>query len=168
MPQVSKFDKTRVVTLFQTGLTCNQISTRLGIPKSTISFIIRRWRRTGTVARAQESGRPKVSTGRQDESFLDTLRNHLFSTAQEAVNRTQFPGSITTALRRVRGSEISSRAAARKTYSLLSIKKQGWDLPSNTCTKTKFLEQSSIQRREGIPVLLQRTYKGIPTKELQI
>jgi hypothetical protein len=49
--------------------------------------------------------------------FLDTLRNHHFSTAQEAVNMTRFPGSITTALRKVRGSElIGSRAAARKTY----------------------------------------------------
>jgi transposase len=55
MTHVSKFDRTRVVTLFQTELTCDQISTHLGIPQSIISFIILRWRRTGTVARAQGS-----------------------------------------------------------------------------------------------------------------
>jgi hypothetical protein len=60
---------------------------------------------------------------------------------------TQFPGSLTTALP--------------------SIENQGWDLPSNNWTKTKFFGAKWYSPREGIPVLLQRMYKGVPIK-LQI
>jgi hypothetical protein len=45
MPSVSNFNKIKIVTLAQRGM--SQISMDLRIPKSTISSILQKWRQNG-------------------------------------------------------------------------------------------------------------------------
>jgi transposase len=64
MPSVSNFNKIKIVTLAQRGMSQAQISMDLRIPKSTISSILQKWRQNGTIdiERRQGSGRPSTST----------------------------------------------------------------------------------------------------------
>jgi transposase len=115
MPSVSNFNKIKIVTLAQRGMSQAQISMDLRIPKSTISCILKKWRQSGTTERRQGSGRPSTSTAEQDNMLLNRLRNSSpFMTAVEAVNTSGFPGSFRTARRRVRESELKNHVAARK------------------------------------------------------
>jgi hypothetical protein len=44
MAPISNFNKVKIITLFQNGNSYGRISEILGIPKSTISYIIQKWR----------------------------------------------------------------------------------------------------------------------------
>jgi transposase len=82
MPSVSNFNKIKIVTLAQKGISQAEISMDLRIPKSTISSIHQKWRQNGTIERCQDSGRPSTSTGEEDNMLLDRLRNSHFMTAE--------------------------------------------------------------------------------------
>jgi transposase len=62
MPSVSNFNKIKIVTLAQRGMSQAEISMDLRIPKSTISSILQKWRQNETIERRQGSGRPSTST----------------------------------------------------------------------------------------------------------
>jgi transposase len=47
MPSVSNFNKIKIVTLAQRGMSQAQISMDFRIPKSTISSILQKWRQNG-------------------------------------------------------------------------------------------------------------------------
>jgi Mn-dependent DtxR family transcriptional regulator len=97
MAPIPYFNKVQIMSLFQDGLSHSKISERLGIGRSTISAIIKKWRQDQTVER-----RPGV------------IRNSPFTTATAAVNISNFPGSVRTSRRRLRNSELRNHAAARK------------------------------------------------------
>jgi transposase len=82
MPLVSNFNKIKIVTLAQKGISQAEISMDLRIPKITISSIHQKWRQNGTIERCQDSGRPSTSTAEEDNMLLDRLRNSHFMTAE--------------------------------------------------------------------------------------
>jgi biotin operon repressor len=90
------FNKMQIISLFQDGLSHSKISERLGIGRSTISAIIKKWRQDQTVERRPGSGGRRISTRNQDEQLLTVIRNSPFTTATAAVNISNFPGSIRT------------------------------------------------------------------------
>jgi transposase len=85
MPAVSEFNKAKIVTLHQRGMSYGQISTNLGLSKGTIHAIMRKWEHTGTVVRRPGSGRRQVSSVEQNEAVINILQNRPFSNAEEAV-----------------------------------------------------------------------------------
>jgi hypothetical protein len=74
-----------------------QISTNLGLSKSTIHAIMRKWEHTGTVVRRPGSGRRRVSSVEQNEAVINILQNRPLSNAEEEVAITHLPGSVRTA-----------------------------------------------------------------------
>jgi transposase len=56
MPSVSNFNKIKIVTLAQRGMSQAQISMDLRIPKSTISSILQKWRQNGITKDAKAQG----------------------------------------------------------------------------------------------------------------
>nr|CAH7721057.1 unnamed protein product [Callosobruchus chinensis] len=64
--QLSAFDSTRIIALWQEGLSCHQIANRLNVVRSTVSRTIRRYAETGQVNSRRQTGRPTVSTRRED------------------------------------------------------------------------------------------------------
>jgi hypothetical protein len=89
----------------------------LGIGRSTISAIIKKWRQDfdhfETVERRPGSGGRRISIRNQDEQLLTVIRNSPFTTATAAVNISNFPGSVKTSRRRLRNTELRNHAAAR-------------------------------------------------------
>jgi DNA-binding transcriptional regulator LsrR (DeoR family) len=49
MAPIPYFNKVQIISLFQDGLSHSKISERLGIGRSTISAIIKKWRQDQTV-----------------------------------------------------------------------------------------------------------------------
>jgi hypothetical protein len=99
MPSISRYNKVKVVTRAQYGLSHAQISIDLEIPRSTVSAILRKWRQTGTVEKRPGSGRHPVSIGDQDEALLNVIRDSPFTTTVNTANISLFPSSIRTARR---------------------------------------------------------------------
>jgi transposase len=114
MAPIPYFNKVQIISLFQDGLSHSKISERLGIGRSTISAIIKKWRQDQTVERRPGSGGRRISTRNEDEQLLTVIRNSPFTTATAAVNISNFPGSVRTSRRRLRNSELRNHAAARK------------------------------------------------------
>jgi transposase len=114
MTPIPYFNKVQIISLLQDGLSHSKISERLGIGRSTISAIIKKWRQDQTVERRPGSGGRRISTRNEDEQLLTVIRNSPFTTATAAVNISNFPGSVRTSRRRLRNSELRNHAAARK------------------------------------------------------
>ncbi|KAH0816469.1 hypothetical protein GEV33_006322 [Tenebrio molitor] len=70
-----------------------QISTNLGLSKSTIHAIMRKWEHTGTVVRRPGSGRRRVSSVEQNEAVINILQNRPLSNGEEEVAITHLPVS---------------------------------------------------------------------------
>nr|CAH7742062.1 unnamed protein product [Callosobruchus chinensis] len=64
--ELSAFDSTRIIALWQEGLSRHQIANRLNVVRSTVSRTIRRYQETGEVNSRPRTGRPTVSTRRED------------------------------------------------------------------------------------------------------
>jgi transposase len=114
MVSVSNFNKIKIVTLAQSGMSQAEISMDLRIPKSTISSILQKWRQNGTIERRQGSGTSSTSTAEEDNMLLNRLRNSPFMTAVEAVNTNGCSGSFRIVRRGVRASELKNHVAVRK------------------------------------------------------
>jgi transposase len=99
MPSISRYNKVKVVTRAQYGLSHAQISIDLEIPRSTVSAMLRKWRQTGTVEKRPGSGRHPMSIGDQDEALLNVIRDSPFTTTVNTANISLFPSSIRTARR---------------------------------------------------------------------
>jgi transposase len=115
MPAVSNFNKVRIVTLAHSGMPGRQIAAHLGISKTGVQAILRNWTQFGTLDRRPGSGRPRISSGEQDEAVINVVRDSPFTNAVEAVGVTNFPGSVRTARRRIKTSDLRNHVAARKT-----------------------------------------------------
>ena len=62
--ELSAFDRTLIIALWQEGLSRHQIANRLNVVRSTVSRTNRRYEETGEVNSRPRTGRPTVSTMR--------------------------------------------------------------------------------------------------------
>lgn len=115
--ELSEFDRTRIIALWQEGLSRHQIANRLNIIRSTVSRTIRRYEETGGVQSRPRSGRPRVTTIREDRYIAQSARRNrsvtvptLRSEFQRAHNRVI---SCATIRRRVLASGLRSRRPLR-------------------------------------------------------
>jgi DNA-binding MarR family transcriptional regulator len=101
-------DKYRIVFLASEGQSLGQISERLRLPKSTVTYIVNKWKRTDLVERRRPgAGRHRVSIIDQDVALTEVVRNDPFATAVQARNLTGFPGCLLkTAQRRIKSSGL--------------------------------------------------------------
>lgn len=122
MPSLSVEQKAIIYTRVREHVPIRDIAEELNISKNTVLLCKSKISETGTIGRKQGSGRPKISTEVQDGGVINYLRANPFETAIKAVQETNFPGSTSTARRRIRGSDIRSRCAANK-ISLTEVNK---------------------------------------------
>jgi transposase len=102
MPQISKFDKARIISYVENGWSIRQIAGHFNVNKDTVRRIIKRWREDGTVDSKPGCDRPGISTAAQDLHLVNALRENPFLNVVEAVSNTNFPGSSRTGRRRVK------------------------------------------------------------------
>lgn len=114
---ISQFDRARIVALHQEGLSNHQISARLNIPRTTVRRILTLFQETGSVERRRGTGRPRVTSGREDRYVTNyarrnrritvtALRSHFLRTYRRRISRT-------TIRRRLHASNLRARRPLR-------------------------------------------------------
>nr|CAH7714695.1 unnamed protein product [Callosobruchus chinensis] len=115
--ELSAFVRTRIIALWQEGLSHYQIANRLNVVRSTVSRTIRRYEETGEVNSRPRTGRPSVSTRREDRCIAQLARRERSVTVP--VLRSQFQRtfnrviSTATIRRRVLASGLTCRRLLR-------------------------------------------------------
>ena len=76
MPRLSEVERGRCIALVMQCTLQNQVANQFGVRPSTIFRLLQRLHATGRVADRPQSGRPRVTTRRQDKAMrLSHLRN---------------------------------------------------------------------------------------------
>ena len=107
-------EKAQIVLKIEEGWSIRALAQFYGRNESTVLEIKKRWEQEGSLKRKEGSGRPRISSPEEDAMLLEHLRDHPFEIARKAINITGFPGSRSTASRRINGSELKNRVAAKK------------------------------------------------------
>jgi transposase len=63
-----------------------RIADQLGLVRSSVNFISRKWRETGSLDRKVGFRRPRASTEQNDRALIEEIENNPFTTAVEARN----------------------------------------------------------------------------------
>lgn len=79
--QLDMFAKGRIVGMLESGRSQTEVSRILNVNQSVISRLWQRFQRTGDVTRRPVSGRPRVTTPRQDRYLVISARRQRGSTA---------------------------------------------------------------------------------------
>jgi transposase len=114
MAPVSYFNKVKIITMLERGFSEVRIADQLGLVRSSVNFISRKWRETGSLDRKVGSRRPRAPTEQNDRALIEEIENNPFTTAVEARNLTNFPASVHTARRRIRETRLKNFSAATK------------------------------------------------------
>lgn len=75
----------------------NEIAHQYNVYSTTVTCWIEKFKENGTLQRRAGSGRPKVSTEKQDNALRDVLVANSTSAIQHAIVDTNLPGCINTA-----------------------------------------------------------------------
>lgn len=114
---ISQFDRARIVTLHEEGLSNHQIAHRLNMPRTSVRRIVNLFRETGSIARRPVTGRPRVTSEREDHYMANftrrnrritvtALRTHFLRTYHRVV-------STSTIGRRLHSSNLRARRPLR-------------------------------------------------------
>lgn len=99
--------KETIVSLFYSGIRQAEISRRLGIPRTTITGILNRYRHRGNVENRARSGAPSKLSERDTRNLLRVVKQ----------NRKRSLSDITSVFNQSRDSAVSKRTIQRKLYS---------------------------------------------------
>jgi transposase len=110
----SSFDKGRIITMINNGMSYRDVAEQLGISKSTVCRTVRNWRNDHQLERRAGSGRRRISTHLDDEQVQTFPQERPFTTAGQIMRELNFPASVWTVRRRLREIGLRSRVAARK------------------------------------------------------
>lgn len=106
----------RAVGFLEAGLSKREIAARLGVGRSTIQRISRKWETEHSVERTPGSARPRISTAEEDEALVTFIRENPFKTSPEAKQETNFPGTARTARRRLKAADLKAYTALLKPF----------------------------------------------------
>lgn len=116
MPRITENQKAILITRILDGEAIRTIANELGIDKNTVLLAKKKLQRDGSIRRKQGSGRSRISTEDDDTRLVNFLRENPFDTAVKAKDESRFPGSIITARRRIRKTELRNYCAANKFF----------------------------------------------------
>ena len=86
MPRLSKDERKRAVTMLLQGATKQEVATALGVHQTTVHRLQGRLVQFGNTNDRPQSGRPRVTTARQDRLMrLTHLRNRTRTAVETAI-----------------------------------------------------------------------------------
>ena len=117
MPRLTAEQRQLALGMLEVGIRQDHVARHLGCTQGTISNLVRRFRQSGSVDDRSRSGRPRVTTVRQDRYIvLQHLRNRFHPasrTASTTIGTHRRPVSATTIRRRLRESGLRNRRPFR-------------------------------------------------------
>jgi transposase len=88
--------KGQIVGMSNSGKSARQIGRELGIPDTTVSYIIRRFKETGSNENLPRSGRPHILTERDKNHLERASKLNRFTPLRHIVNQLPLNASIGT------------------------------------------------------------------------
>ena len=85
MPRLSKQDRQQALILLASGTSVNNVALQFNCHRNTISRLQTRFQQTGDISDRPRSGRPRVTTARQDRYITLTHLRQRFKTASSTV-----------------------------------------------------------------------------------
>lgn len=82
-PELTGFQKGQISVLSEEGFSSRKIAERLGIPKSTVSFNLKKEKKTGSMDNKPRSGRPKMLTPAEERNLVLRCKREPFKPATE-------------------------------------------------------------------------------------
>ena len=89
MPRLSEVQRGQSIEMLLQGQLQNQVARHFGVNVCTIERLVRRLRETGRLADRPRSGRPRVTSRRQDRYIVVSHMRNRRLTAVESVLNTQ-------------------------------------------------------------------------------
>jgi hypothetical protein len=115
MPRVSNFQKIRSISPFESVCRRGKSQKSWVYQKVRYTYyVIKKWFEEDTVGRRPGSGRRRITSAQDDEGIIDIIQNRPFTTAIVEVNQTNFPASVVTARRRLKGAGLRNHSAVQK------------------------------------------------------
>ena len=112
------FTRAKIIALSEEGRSTRYIQNKIGVPKSTVHNVIRRYKTTGSFEDMFRSGRPRVTTKAEDQSIVLTCKRNRRLTAQEITTNFndshQKSVSERTVRQRLSHAGLNGRVAVRK------------------------------------------------------
>jgi transposase len=93
--RISDFDNGRVIEGFLQGKTGTQLEKELGIPRTTLYGKWKKYQQEGNLAKKPKSGRPKITTCREDVMMLREVKKNPFISCKQigiAIDRPDLSG----------------------------------------------------------------------------
>ena len=87
MPRLDESKRNQAIGMLAVGVTKSEVERRLNCHPSTIARLFRRYRQTGTVKDLPKSGRPRITTRRQDIHIRVTHLRDRFIPATETAGQ---------------------------------------------------------------------------------
>ena len=112
--KLSDFDRARAIAWFQAGMSVRQVAQRLAVSHSVIVRLIQRFATTGLIQEQQRSGRPRVTTARQDRFIQFHALRERTSTANDIRRRLQASSNTVVSDQTVRNRLHERNMRARK------------------------------------------------------
>ena len=110
MPRLRENDRVQAIVHLDSGVSVSDVTRQFHCHRNTINNLQQRFRQTGCVKDAVRSGRPKVTTPRQDRYITLTHLRNRFKTAEST--GIQFGISRQTVLNRLRKNADPNKSQA--------------------------------------------------------
>lgn len=109
-------EKAQVVGMFKGGCRVSEIAVSLGIPKQSISDILKKYRIENTVETSQRSGRPKKLSERDTRAIVRVAKQNRRATLADITNSLPIQVSHTVVRQALKDSGLQSRIARKKPF----------------------------------------------------
>lgn len=142
--QVSSEIRGAILALSEAGLSVRQIATQLTKPKSTVQSVLKQYKDTGSLKVKERSGRPRVTTKREDSLLVLNSKKNRKKPAtvltSELNDSRDSNVSLTTVKRRLRSAGLFGRIAAKKPYlkPINQLKRLKWAKAHKDWTKEQW------------------------------
>ena len=108
--------KNIVINNYKNGLSQKDIVKKFGLPKSTVSFIIKKFKVYGSVVTVHRGGRPKQTTQKEDARIVREFKKYPDKSASSVVEALRLTVSSRTVQRRACAAGLKSYRAAKKPF----------------------------------------------------
>ena len=122
-PNLSLFERDRIIFFHKKGYSSSQIKNELGFCSSTINYTIKRFKETGAVFDRFRSGRPSISTERDDRRLIHLNKKNRKASSSTLSNNWYLSSGAKASSRTVRRRLQSQKVKNRK-QELHNISKQ--------------------------------------------
>lgn len=103
MPNLTNHQRSKIIGMVEAGLQYTDIARRLGIHRNTIRNTVRRYATTGSTAELPRSGRPRITTARDDQYIRTSHLRDRFR------NATHTARNLPNAARRISAQTVINR-----------------------------------------------------------